>query len=100
MQLAHCVLLPNAKDYRVLRTFPKPGPQLNHLRNDHQDALNGSLPGDPRRIAVFTVLSGADSRPCPGEEAPRNSLGDAHLPARLTQLLNIDGAAEGDDEQR
>ena len=25
---------------------------------------------------------------------------DAYLPARLTQLLDIDGAAEGDDEQR
>lgn len=65
-----------------------------------RDALGGSLPGDPTPIAAFTVLSGTRSRPCAEEGAPRNSLGDAHLPARLTQLLDIDGTAEGDNEQR
>lgn len=27
-------------------------------------------------------------------------MGDTYLPARLTQLLDVDGAAQGDNEQR
>lgn len=38
----------------TLKTSPKPGPQLIHLENGHQDALNISVPGDPKSLAAFT----------------------------------------------